>query len=120
MKGDHFQGLGGQQYGELRAWSQLTKCQQSQCTRVNLHFLKLQSQNGEVLTCQELKIIFEGEMTDAANDAGGMSKEWFSVMCEDLLNPDRGEFRSLQDCSRNAKQRKSHTSLMRHHPKWKT
>ena len=30
-------------------------------------------------------------MTDAANDAGGMSKEWFSIICEQLLDPEKGE-----------------------------
>lgn len=42
---------------------------------------------------KELKVLFEGENTSAASDAGGMSKEWFSVVSKELLNPENNIFR---------------------------
>lgn len=42
---------------------------------------------------KELKILFEGENKSAAIDAGGMLKEWYSLVAEELLNPDYKLFR---------------------------
>ena len=45
---------------------------------------------------KELKILFEGENKSAASDAGGLSKEWFTVVSQELLNPEN-KFFSLCD-----------------------
>ena len=45
---------------------------------------------------KELKILFEGENKSAASDAGGLSKEWFTVVSQELLNPENKYF-SLWD-----------------------
>lgn len=37
----------------------------------------------------ELKVIFDGEFKDAALDAGGMSREWFSLVAEEILTPEK-------------------------------
>lgn len=42
--------------------------------------------------CKELKTLFEGENTSAASDAGGMTKEWFTLVAENLLKPDHNIF----------------------------
>lgn len=34
--------------------------------------------------------MFKGEMKASGQDAGGMEKEWFTLMCESFLNPDIG------------------------------
>ena len=41
---------------------------------------------------KELKILFEGENKSAASDAGGLSKEWFTVVSQELLNPENKYF----------------------------
>lgn len=41
---------------------------------------------------KELKILFEGENKSAASDAGGLSKEWFTVVSKELLNPENHLF----------------------------
>lgn len=35
---------------------------------------------------KELKILFEGENKSAASDAGGLSKEWFTLVSQELIN----------------------------------
>jgi hypothetical protein len=42
---------------------------------------------------KELKILFEGENKSAASDAGGMSKEWFTCVTQELLKPENKLFR---------------------------
>ena len=41
---------------------------------------------------KELKILFEGENKSAASDAGGLSKEWFTLVSQELLNPENKFF----------------------------
>ena len=40
---------------------------------------------------KELKILFEGEMKDAGSDAGGMSKEWFTLITQEIFSPTRSK-----------------------------
>lgn len=42
---------------------------------------------------KELKIIFKGETKDSGQDAGGLEKEWFNLICEEILNEDTGMLR---------------------------
>lgn len=35
--------------------------------------------------------MFQGEMTGEGQDAGGMEKEWFTLMAQEFLNPDNGK-----------------------------
>ena len=42
---------------------------------------------------KELKILFEGENKSGLSDAGGLSKEWFTWVSQELLNPDNNIFR---------------------------
>lgn len=37
----------------------------------------------------ELKVTFQGEIKEVSADAGGMSKEWFTIICLDILKPER-------------------------------
>jgi len=41
---------------------------------------------------KELKVLFEGENKSAQSDAGGFSKEWFTCVAQELLNPDNKLF----------------------------
>lgn len=41
---------------------------------------------------KELKILFEGENKTAATDAGGLTKEWFTLVAEELLSPENKYF----------------------------
>ena len=45
---------------------------------------------------KELKILFEGENKSAATDAGGLSKEWFTLVAHELLNPENKLFRQCE------------------------
>jgi len=36
----------------------------------------------------ELKVTFSGEIQEGSSDAGGLSKEWFSIICLDILKPE--------------------------------
>lgn len=40
--------------------------------------------------------MFKGEMKESGQDAGGMEKEWFTLICESFINSDIGknEFRN--------------------------
>lgn len=40
----------------------------------------------------ELKVTFTGENKESSSDAGGMSKEWFTVICLDILKPERCKY----------------------------
>ncbi|CAI2361032.1 unnamed protein product [Moneuplotes crassus] len=42
---------------------------------------------------KELKIFFRGEMKYSGQDAGGMEKEWFTLLTEQFLDPETGLFR---------------------------
>jgi len=50
-------------------------------------FMKLDHQ-------KELKIMFQGEMKSSGQDAGGMEKEWFTLISQEFLNPDNELFRA--------------------------
>jgi len=41
---------------------------------------------------KELKILFEGENKSAATDAGGLSKEWFTIISQEILKPENKLF----------------------------
>lgn len=47
-------------------------------------------QFGNLDNRMELKTCFEGENTSAASDAGGMTKEWFTLVSQELLNTESG------------------------------
>ena len=39
-----------------------------------------------------MKVFFEDEMTSSAEDAGGMEKEWFNVICQTFIDSKAGNF----------------------------
>lgn len=39
----------------------------------------------------ELKVLFDSENADSGADAGGMSKEWFSLISQMLIDPKEGK-----------------------------
>lgn len=41
---------------------------------------------------KELKILFKGENKSGLSDAGGLSKEWFTLIAQELLKPDSSLF----------------------------
>ena len=44
---------------------------------------------------QELKVLFVEENKDAASDAGGFEKEWFTVLVNEILSPSNGKLDSM-------------------------
>jgi len=37
---------------------------------------------------KELKATFKTEIKEGATDAGGLSKEWFTLICQEILKPE--------------------------------